>query len=175
MFSWAKELLSPTVQTGKPVTANGPEDRRNSKSSNAEGEMTEEGFVCVGKSSFYKSPEMPAIVQSFGGYPQENQPMHNYNSNYPPGQGVATMYPVLPFQPSNMQMSAANDNSDLVRRIPFKLRSGLTTAGGNEQRQQKPYEVYLSQFRNRYNYDYDFNFERGVIRELNQQQSPGCY
>lgn len=183
MFTWAKELLSPTVQTGKPVSEPSSNERRKSKSSDADGEVTEEGFVCVGKSSFYKSPEMPALVQTSN--PSQVPDFHGGGGGGGAmmiSQSTSTMYPILPYPlPMNTQQvptAVGVDNGDLVRQIPFSLRNGLSSGGMNGQRQhQKPYEVYLSpQFRSQFRerYDYDFGLERGVLRELSHQ-APECY
>lgn len=175
MFSWAKELLSPTVQTGKPVLTNN--EATDSRRKSADGEMTEEGFVCVGRSSFYQSPEMPAISQSYVIHPQHQQTSPPVVPNIYSTGGPSTMYPVLPQNPAMQLNLVGMDNGDFVKRIPFSLRSGLSTgsAGSSRHTQQKPFEVYLTQFRShsRERYEYDFNFERGVIREM--EQSSGCY
>lgn len=181
MFTWAKDLLSPSVQTGKPVSAG--DSRKKSKDN--EGEVTEDGFVCIGKSSFFQSPEMPALPYNHAMNPinqQHQQQSSSQSTPYPPNManaGPATLYPLLPHQiPSTANsLMGINDNSELVRRIPFNLRSGLSTSGSaTGQRHQKPFEIYLTQFQTQFRdkYEYDFSFERGVVREMSQQ-SPGCY
>lgn len=173
MFSWAKELLSPSVQTGKPVSA----DSRK-KSKETEGEVTEDGFVCIGKSSFYQSPEMPAIPQPYN-YNSPNQyQQQSSSSQIPPSPynvGPTTLYPLLPHQTPASGVNAVADNHEFIRRIPFNVRSGSKSGPGGL-RQQKPYEIYLTQFRSQSKdrYEYDFGFERGIILETNQLPS-GCY
>jgi len=158
MFTWAKELLSPSVQTGKPVSAS--DSRQKLKSE--DGEMTEEGFVCVGKSSFYASPNSPVL------------PIFN--------NGPSTLYPALPHRQSHNNSAGTNDSiatlsvpdhNEFVLRIPFTIRSGLTAGvrGGNGE--QSPHELYIVHFMSHFKekYEYDFNLERGVIREMNHQAS----
>ncbi|CAL8135665.1 unnamed protein product [Orchesella dallaii] len=175
MFTWAKELLSPSVQTGKPV--NGSDLRRKIKLE--DGEMTEEGFVCVGKSSFYKSPEMPAVTHSqevahSGQLP--SQVLATFHD------GPSTLYPALPHHQGHnatgtynptATLSVPEDHYEFLLRIPFTMRSGLSMGfkGGCKQPSQN--QLYSAQFRTNFKekYDYNFNLERGVINEMTQQTS----
>lgn len=180
MFNWfqqAKELVSPpSIQMGQPVPANSEATNNSAKKKKVddEGEMTEEGFVCVGRSSFY-SIEQPAVPQSYNSYnlaratPYPPSPFQNHQF-----QGVSQhqqMYPQLPTPMlnhdyhKNAESSSLEQVNEFIRHVPFVLNPALRPHAS-----YNPISPHQSTNRkiDWSLYDYDFDFELSVIREVNQ-------
>lgn len=174
MFNWftqqARELTSPTVQMGQPIVTDSSVTAVKKKKIDDEAEVTEEGFVCVGRSSFYSPMEHQAV--SFN-YSQSSSTSNHRYPPYPPGTG-GLMYPELPSPATNhiniqRQESASSEPLyDALKQIPFVLRNDLRPLP------PRIYDPMRSSIIGRkttidwMQFEYDFELERSVIREVRQ-------
>jgi hypothetical protein len=165
-------MSPPAIQMGQPVGT----ESSSKKKKLEEGEVTEEGFVCIGRSSFYSSTspvEEAAIpyplntVHPYPPYPVD----HLSNSRTPNQYG---MYPELPSPHLLSHKSGETSSLDMslesLRSVPLVLRSDLQPQIYNQGgrigvRGLAVKTIDWSQF------DYDFDFERSVIREVDQHYS----
>jgi len=165
-FQQARDLISPpAIQMGQPVP---PTSESVSKKKKVEdGEMTEEGFVCIGRSSFYGSSSI--VEQSAVPHYQSQQ--HQYPP-YPNNHQTQPMYPELPapqlFHYKQETSSSLEQPLEYLRNVPLVLRADLQPLNSRQSgifassSNRMATTIDWSQF------DYDFDFERGVIREVNQ-------
>lgn len=182
MFNWfqqqAKDLVSTSaIQTGQPISSDlnvsSSSISAKKKKVDEEGEVMEEGFVCVGQSSFYSGVEQPSVPFSY-----LPSPSHSGVVDQSAYQSPFGMYPHLPspsaYSNSNYQSPSATNASSSdpihegLKYVPFVLRSDL--------RPKAPviYNPHLESMRSERNhvdwtqYEYDFQLERSVIREVRQ-------
>jgi hypothetical protein len=189
MFSWlqqqASNLVSTSAQTGQIADSpqSSSESASKKKKVDEEGseimEELEEGFVCVGRSSFYSHIEQPAVPFSY--LPSSSNPPY-YPSHYnnPSYQSpLSGMYPQLPspavhnFNYFNCHQTSDHSSLDPIHEalkyVPFVLRSDLrpnTTPVSYKspytQNDGKNLQMDWAQ------YEYDFTLERSVISEVCQ-------
>jgi len=161
MFSFFKEMWeAPLSQEGQKIKSK-PDEKPSEV--DEDGQVTEEGFVRVDRSSFlfssttYPNPNQNTLypLLNSSGIPIETEKSHSTGAtNYYQGYGQA-----LP----------SLDNQDIIRSLPFALHPDLKPHISLYD--PKPIERILnyearldiSQF------NYDFDFERGVLRDINQQ------
>lgn len=167
MFSWLRDVFAPDAQMGQTIST--AEDETETKRMRLnDGDVEEEGFVHVGRSSFFSqnqyqpSPSSSPPISSGDG-PNRQQQSH--------------MYPHLPTpQPScfhaihhdpapQSQTSITDHEHDGLRCVPFSLRWGLQMQLNPQpvQKIQKqaavPFHVIEKKF------EYDFHLERSVLQD----------
>jgi len=128
-----------------------------------EGEVTEEGFVCVGRSSFYSASEHPALPFQYNAN-ANNVPYPSSSSSM-----QSAMYPPLPFAFNNggnfaKQPTSGDPVHELLTQVPFVLSQELRASSSNKGigRVNGVPRIDWSQF------EYNFENERNVLREVNQ-------
>jgi len=173
-----REIGGPAVEDGKVIE--NPETRGTEKpvEFDADGELTEEGFVAIGQSSF---------IYSANKYPHQGPGPSNFPALYPPlpsqpSSTVRTTTSHLFSPPSQssimygyrqMPPQSAHDQShhgqeaDMIRGLPFILHPTLRQHISYQNSKQ----LYSRQKPqgNMTDFSYDFEFERRVLREINQQ------
>jgi len=153
MFSWIQQQFSsPTVEMGQPITEETTVVTSKKKKIDEGGEMTEEGFVCVGRSSFYSTSEQPALPFQYN---------HNVNNlPYPYPSSSSSMYPPLPFAFNTggnfaKQSKSSDPVHELLTQVPFVLSQELRVLSSNKGfgRVNEVPRIDWSQF--------EYNFENG--------------
>lgn len=176
MFSWlsqqAKDLVS-TSTTGQPIiTLEGSGSSASKKKKvDEEGEVVEEEFVCVGRSSFYSGVEQPSVPFSYLPY----SPSPSSSAGHPPC--PSGMYPHLPTPLAHPNYHHSTEPTSLdpiheaLKHVPFVLRNDLRPIPPTI------YNAFQVNDINRRNqvdwtqYEYDFELERSVVREVYQYYS----
>jgi hypothetical protein len=191
-----KEIGNPKVQDGQIIE--NIEERGTEKPvvQDEDGEITEEGFVSIGRSSFYSLNneafanlgQAKSLYPTIAPSPSSNMPKpmdqgHGHGSPYTYSSNPSNLpYPLHPHQTYQhhqsqsqyhhppLQSQPSIEINDMVRGLPLVLHPDL-----------RPYiPMYDSRQVNRLcnsgprnfdpsEFDYDFNFERGVLRDISRQ------
>jgi len=165
MFSWIQQQFSSSsVEMGQPITEETSVVTTKKKKVDEGGEITEEGFVCVGRSSFYSTSEQPALPFQYN--PNANNLPYPYPSSS--SSMTSTMYPPLPFafNVGNFanQPKSGDPVHEVLTQVPFVLSQELRVSSLNKGfgRVNGLPTIDWSQF------EYNFENERNVLREVNQ-------
>ena len=187
LFQSLKEIGNPKVQDGQVIQ--NPELVGTEKPVvlDEDGEITEEGFVSIGRSSFYslnnevsgptaRGPSLYPSISSSSSNPFTNMPLpqphggptspYPYSPNYNP-----THVPYPPHHHAPLHSVPSLEISDMVRGLPLVLHPDLRPHVGlyDTQLVNRMYNNRRSLDLDLTEFQYDFNFERGVLRDINRQ------
>lgn len=164
------------VSEGKPIQSLQDYGIEKAVVLDEQGELTEEGFVSIGRSSFIYSAQkyphhnvVPHNLPSFHPIPPPGGPgAESRNSNLfsPPPNFARNIYePVVTLPFPQYREDQINLEPEMIRGLPFVLHPTLRQHHENVRlyRFNQPLNPNMTSF------NYDFDFERRVLRDIRQQ------
>ena len=175
MFSFFKDIWeSPPIQDGQKLHPDVPIEKPVASPADDDERLTEEGFVRVERSSFLFSATQSS--QRSCGLPASQLPGQSaiFASQAAYSGGLSPAFSDRAANDSYVgygQPIPTPDNAEIVRSLPFVLHPNLRPHVSLYNPKTHETTMMRSNQSNIAQYNYDFDFERGVLRDINQQLS----